>query len=86
MFYRFFQLIFSTNKPITAYSYNQLHIHTDVCMLNTALHARSYLLMWYIKNNWLAMNTKDYIATEMIINALNSIYAPAQIIEYIHEY
>ena len=45
-------------------------------MLNTTLHAQSYLLEWCMKNNWLAMNTMDYIATEMIINAISTIYAP----------
>ena len=76
MLYRFFQLIFSTNKPIITYSYNQYNICTDVHMFNTTLHAQSYLLEWYMENNWLAMDTMDYIATEMIINAINTIYAP----------
>ena len=44
-------------------------------MLNATFHAQPYMLDWY-KHNYLVMDTKGCIATEIIIKALNTIYVP----------
>ena len=48
VFYRLFQLINSTNKPIPVYSYKYNQYDTRAFnMLNAALHAQPFLLDWY---------------------------------------
>ena len=68
VFYRLFQLINNSNKPIpvNSYQYDQCNMYTSV---HAALHAQPFFagLVWN-------MNINSYKATEMIMEALNTFF------------